>query len=136
MVAKSRSAITNTLRLLTLSVYTQQMLGSNKITAGHAKILIGLDENLQKKIVDSIIGQVLSVRETEQLVRNFKSDNKKNTTNNITKINTKINFNPLESVIQSLNKENISVKTGKNYFKIKLITNEDIESLLKFFIKS
>ncbi|MCK5294577.1 MAG: ParB/RepB/Spo0J family partition protein, partial [Arcobacteraceae bacterium] len=44
MVHKSRSSITNILRLLTLSVYTQQMLSANKISQGHAKLIIGLDE--------------------------------------------------------------------------------------------
>jgi len=41
MVFKSRSSITNILRLLTLSVYTQQLISANKITHGHAKLIIG-----------------------------------------------------------------------------------------------
>ncbi len=135
MVAKSRSSITNTLRLLTLSVYTQQMLGSNKITAGHAKVLINLDENQQKMIVDSIIGQQLSVRETEQLVRNIKNIKKDNKQNDIKKTNTKINLKPLEGIIQSLNKGNLSTKAGKNYLKIELNSDEDIQKLLDFFVK-
>ena len=135
MVAKSRSSITNTLRLLTLSVYTQQMLGSSKITAGHAKVLIGLDEDKQKIIVDSIIGQHLSVRETEQLVRNIKSKQNDKKEDNITKTNTKINFKPLENIIQSIGEEDLSIKAGKNYLKIELNSNEDVEKLLKFFVK-
>jgi len=135
MVAKSRSAITNTLRLLTLSVYTQQMLGSSKITAGHAKVLIGLNEDQQKIIVDSIIGQQLSVRETEQLVRNIKSEKDKEKTSNIKKTNTKIDFKPLESIINSLDEKKLSITTGKNYLKIELNSNEDVETLLKFFTK-
>ncbi len=132
MVAKSRSSITNILRLLTLSVYTQQMLGSNKITAGHAKVLIGLDEDKQKLIVDSIIGQQLSVRETEQLVRNLKNTNN---TKDIKKTNTKINFKPIQNVINTLTKEDFTVKTGKNYLKIELNSDQDVEKLLAFFVK-
>ncbi len=48
-VFKSRTSITNTLRLLQLSSYVQQLLANDKITAGHAKVLLGLDEETQKK---------------------------------------------------------------------------------------
>jgi ParB family chromosome partitioning protein len=135
MVIKSRSSITNTLRLLTLSVYSQQMLGSNKITMGHAKVIIGLDEEKQKLIVNSIIKQQLSVRETEYLVKNFKIS-KKNITNNITKTNSKINFKPLKTIINLMSKENLSVKTKKNYLKIEFSDNNDISKFLNFFVKS
>ena len=136
MVAKSRSSITNTLRLLTLSVYSQQMLGSNKITMGHAKVMIGLDEKSQKLIVDSIIGQQLSVREAEHLVRSFKITEKNINNNNIIKTNSKINFKPLESIINTMSKENFSIKTGKNYLRIEFNDNEDISKFLNFFVKS
>jgi ParB family chromosome partitioning protein len=133
MVSKSRSSITNTLRLLTLSVYTQQMLGSNKITIGHAKVLVGLDEEQQKLIVDSIIGQNLNVRETEQLVKNLKSDNLNNKTKTIIKSNTKINLKPLETIVHTLKEQNLDIKQGKDYLKIKFNSNEDIETILSFF---
>ena len=135
MVAKSRSSITNTLRLLNLSVYTQQMLGSSKITAGHAKVLIGLPEEKQKIIVDSIIGQQLSVRETEQLVRLAKSEEKDIKEDTVNKSNIQIDFNPLKNIITSLDNESLSIKTGKNYLKIELNSNEDVEKLLSFFVK-
>jgi ParB family chromosome partitioning protein len=72
IVHKSRSHITNTMRLLALSDYAQQKLIEGKISQGHAKVLVGLEEDKQKVIIDSIIGQKLSVRETENLVRNHK----------------------------------------------------------------
>ncbi len=134
MVSKSRSSITNTLRLLTLSVYTQQMLGSTKITAGHAKVMIGLDEKQQKIIVDSIIGQRLSVRETEQLVRNIKQNGQEKEIN-IKKTNTKINFKPLESMIETLTNEKLIVKTGKNFLKIEFNSDEEAKKLLDFFVQ-
>jgi ParB family chromosome partitioning protein len=77
LVSKSRSSISNTLRLLTLSNFTQKMLGSSKITLGHAKLIVGLEEDQQKMIVDSIIGQKLSVRETEVLVKKLKNSDDK-----------------------------------------------------------
>ena len=46
-----------------------QFLATDKISAGHAKMMIGLTTEDQKKICDTIIGQKLSVRETEKLTR-------------------------------------------------------------------
>jgi len=72
IVNKSRSQITNTLRLLALSHYVQQKLISGNISQGHARVLIGFDEKEQKLMTDTIIGQKLSVRESELLAKNKK----------------------------------------------------------------
>lgn len=72
IVHKSRSQITNTMRLLTLSSYAQKELSSGKISQGHAKVLIGLDEEKQKILIQSILGQKLSVRDTEKLIKNYR----------------------------------------------------------------
>jgi ParB family transcriptional regulator, chromosome partitioning protein len=72
IVHKSRSQITNTMRLLTLGKYAQESVVSGKISQGHAKVLVGLDEKKQKVIVDSVAGQKLSVRETEHMVKGHK----------------------------------------------------------------
>ncbi len=72
IVHKSRSQITNTMRLLSLSTYAKQQLVEGKISQGHAKVLVGLDEKRQKVIIDSIIGQKLSVRDVEKMVKNSK----------------------------------------------------------------
>jgi len=69
IVHKSRSQITNTLRLLTLSPFAQQKLVEGKITQGHAKMLAGLDPRREKVVLDTILGQKLSVRETERLLK-------------------------------------------------------------------
>jgi len=71
-IFKSRTHITNTIRLLQLSDKTQKALVDKKITAGHAKVLVGLDAKAQTLIVNSIIGQKLSVREVESMVKNMK----------------------------------------------------------------
>jgi ParB family chromosome partitioning protein len=72
IVHKSRSQITNTMRLLSLSDYAKKQLVNGKISQGHAKVLVGLDEKRQKIIIDSIIGQKLSVRDVEKMVKNNK----------------------------------------------------------------
>ena len=74
IVYKSRSQITNTLRLLGLSSYVQTKLTDGMISQGHAKILVGFDEKEQKILVDTIIGQKLSVRESELLAKKKKSN--------------------------------------------------------------
>ena len=74
-IFKSRTHITNTIRLLQLSEKTQKALVEKKITAGHAKVLVGLDDKTQTVIVNSIIGQKLSVREVESMVKNLKQSN-------------------------------------------------------------
>jgi len=72
VVHKSRSQITNTLRLLALSEYVQKKLIAGDISQGHAKLLVGFDEDNQRKLVDTIIGQKLSVRESELFIKKKK----------------------------------------------------------------
>jgi ParB family chromosome partitioning protein len=133
LVHKSRSSITNTLRLLSLSVYTQQMISADKITQGHAKVLVGLNEENQKQIVDTIVGQKLSVREAEQLVRSLKDDTKISKNNN--KNNSKFDFSPLDNIVSKLKDENIKMKVSGNTIKIKINSQDDIETFLKYFSK-
>jgi len=73
-IGKSRSHITNSLRLLTLSNYITDLIKTNKISPGHAKILVGLSNSDQ--IAKKIIKKNLSVRQTENLVRLYKSPTK------------------------------------------------------------
>lgn len=72
-IHKSRTHITNTIRLLQLSQKTQRALIEKKISTGHAKVLVGLDEKQQQLIVNSIIGQRLSVREVEATIKSIKN---------------------------------------------------------------
>lgn len=74
MIHKSRAHITNTLRLLQLSKKTQKALIEKNISAGHAKVLVGLADKEQELMVNSIIGQKLSVREVEFMIKNMKTE--------------------------------------------------------------
>jgi ParB family chromosome partitioning protein len=74
-IGKSRSYITNTLRLLNLPSEILQFIEQKKISAGHAKILVGLENALF--IANKIIEKKLSVRQTESLVRAYKTPSKK-----------------------------------------------------------
>ncbi len=77
IIHKSRTQITNTLRLLNLSERTKKYISENRISQGHAKILIGLSKEDEENVVNSIIGQKLSVRETENIVKHLKKDKTK-----------------------------------------------------------
>jgi ParB family chromosome partitioning protein len=72
MIHKSRTHITNSLRLLQLNKKVQKFLVEGKISMGHAKVMIGLSDRDQIVIANSIIGQKLSVRDVENMVKNLK----------------------------------------------------------------
>ncbi len=100
MVNKSRTHVTNALRLLQLSKKAQKALIEGKISAGHAKVLVPLDDKEQTLMVDSIIGQKLSVRELESLLKSARNINKNETTPTVTK---KLNFTALQERLSTLN---------------------------------
>lgn len=71
-VGKSRSAIANSIRLLNLSDKVKEYIIEEKLTSGHARALIVIeDEELQNKVADEIINSNLNVRQTEKLVKKF-----------------------------------------------------------------
>ncbi len=65
---KDRATITNFLRLLKLASEVQVMVAEGALTMGHAKVLVGLDAGVQKKIARRIVDQGLTVRAVEKLV--------------------------------------------------------------------
>lgn len=71
IVGKSRSYITNTLRLLGLPADVQELIKNNSLTAGHARALIGLEN--AKDLADKIISKGLTVRQTEDMVNAIKN---------------------------------------------------------------
>ena len=74
-VAKSRTAITNTMRLLKLDEQIQNMLVQGVITSGHARALLSLeDTQMQLKAAKEILDKKLSVRETERLVKRLQKE--------------------------------------------------------------
>jgi len=76
-IGKSRSYITNSLRLLSLPTRIIEMIENRLITTGHAKILVGLEN--AEFVANKIIEKKLSVRQTENFVKIFKKNKNKNT---------------------------------------------------------
>tara|TARA_B100001057_G_scaffold481833_1_gene556337 strand:+ start:21 stop:863 length:843 start_codon:yes stop_codon:yes gene_type:complete len=74
-IGKSRSHITNCLRLLTLPEEVIKLIENKKLTAGHAKILVGLDN--ASFVANKIIEKKLSVRQSENFVKIFKNKKKR-----------------------------------------------------------
>ena len=130
-VFKSRTSITNTLRLLQLSSYVQQFLATDKISAGHAKMMIGLTTEDQKKICDTIIGQKLSVRETEKLIKDLKEKDTPKPKKE--KVTNSYNISNLKSFADFLKNDKIKTKIDKNSIKIEFNSQEDIDKISSYF---
>ena len=130
-VFKSRTSITNTLRLLQLSSYVQQFLATDKISAGHAKMMIGLTAEEQKKICDTIIGQKLSVRETEKLIKDLKEKDSPKLKKE--KVTNSYNITNLKSFTEFLKNDKIKAKIDKNSIKIEFNSQEDIDKISSYF---
>jgi len=71
-VGRARSTVANTLRLLELAPGVQAAVADGRLTEGHGRALGGLLTQLQDRVLDSVIGQDLSVRQTEELVRRLR----------------------------------------------------------------
>ncbi len=129
IIHKSRTQITNTIRLLSLSERTKKLLASGKLSQGHAKIIVGLSDKDEENIVNTILGQKLSVRDTEVLVKKIKS-------NNIPHKNKEKTIEPLRDNLKSvkikLNEIGFKSKIGKNSITIILDKQEKID---RFFEK-
>ncbi len=105
-IGKSRSYITNSLRLLNLPKDVMVLLETNKITSGHAKILVGLDN--ASFVASKIVEKKLSVRQAENFVKIFK-----NPKNKI--LNEKdANIKQLEQSISSKTGLNVIIKNKNN----------------------
>src|SRR5665648_245975 len=75
---KSRALVANTIRLLKLNPEIQKNISEGKISFGHAKLLLSIeDEEVQKAVCDRIIANDLSVRDTERLIKNIEKLPKK-----------------------------------------------------------
>ncbi len=105
IIGKSRSYITNTLRLLTLPVIVQEYVKNGELTAGHAKVLVGL-ANVEE-VAQKIINKGLTVRQTEELVNNIK-------TGAINKINKAIKKDANIKEIEKTLTKNIGMKVRIN----------------------
>ena len=122
-IGKSRSHITNCLRLLTLPQDVIKLIESKKITPGHAKVLVGLDNAafVAKKIIESN----LSVRQAENFVKIFK------TKKSMAQPQKNANIKALESSIINSIGLNVLIKNKKNNSGSLIFEYKDLDQLNK-----
>jgi len=122
-IGKSRSHVSNCLRLLILPKEVIELIETNKLSPGHAKILVGLENSvfLAKKIIE----KKLSVRQAENLVRIFK-------TNKIVRTSIKDpNLNQLETSLSDKIGLNVFIKNKKNNSGSIFFEYKDLDQLNK-----
>lgn len=137
-VAKSRTAVTNSMRLLKLCDDVQQMIIDGMISTGHARALISIeDPEQQYTIAQQIFDEKLSVRDVEKLVKNL---------NKPVKVKkTAITDKSLEAVYQDIEenlKQKLSTKVsitskgnGAGKLEIEFYSHEDLEKLMDLLSK-
>ena len=136
-VSKSRVAVTNSMRLLKLSIKVQQMLIDGMISSGHARTLIAIEDlELQYQIALKVFDEKLSVRETERLVKNIlntKEEVKKETA--LTKEDLYI-YRDLEEKMKKIIGTKVSIKKKSNNngkIEIDYYSIEELERIIELF---
>ena len=130
-IGKSRSAVTNSLRLLNLPESVRKMIENAELSTGHAKVLLGMtDSNMIEKAALQIITRDLSVRETEKLVKMMEEAANKTEEEQV--IRDVDHTRSLELLVQKKLGRTIKIneKGKKSSITIGFSDNEDLEQLL------
>ena len=134
-VAKSRTAVTNSMRLLKLSSKVQEMVIADMISAGHARALLGIsDEALQETTAMKVFDEKLSVRETEKLVKNLVSPAKKIKTERNTAEDAI--YESLEEKMKGIMGTKVSIqrkKNNKGKIEIEYYSRDELERIIDLF---
>ena len=130
-VSKSRTAVTNAMRLLKLDERVQQMVIDELITTGHARALISIeDRELQFQLANQIFDNKLSVRETEKLVKKLgeEKEEKKDKEKNIDII-----YHNLEERVKEILGTKVQISHKKNNtgkIEIEYYSNDELERII------
>ena len=129
-VSKSRTAVTNSMRLLKLSDKVQQMIIDDMISTGHARALLAIDDpELQYTLANKIFDEKLSVRETEKLVKEIKNPKKPKEKKPVA--NSFI-YQDLEEKMKSVFGTKVSITSkgkGKGKIEIEYYSDDELEHL-------
>lgn len=128
-VSKSRSAITNSLRLLDLPEVVQQMIFEGKLTAGHARAILALPyEDARIRLAEKVVAEGLSVRATENLAPLFSAGETPKTSRPA----TPQSFKKAARVLRQVFNTNVRVKSsrGKNKIEIEFKDEEELSRIL------
>lgn len=128
-VSKSRSAITNSLRLLDLPEVVQQMIFEGKLTAGHARAILAVPyEDARIRLAEKVVVEGLSVRATENLAPLFSAGETPKTSRPA----TPQSFKKAARVLRQVFNTNVRVKSsrGKNKIEIEFKDEEELSRIL------
>ena len=135
-VSKSRTAVTNSMRLLKLDKRVQQMMIDDMISAGHARTLITIeDPDVQYNIATKIFDEKLSVRETEKMVKLLQKPEVKK--EKAEKVNSFI-YKDIEEKIKAILGTKVTVdhrSNNKGRISIEYYSNDELERIL-FLLES
>lgn len=142
-VGKSRSAVTNTLRILNLDDRVQKLIYENKISAGHARALLVIsDSDLQYMAAEKIVFEELSVRQVELLVKEITEKEKEKLNevkpkNNVSFFNSNIYYKTMEKQLNTILGTKVKIQNGKNKGKIEIeyYTDDDLENIVSMIKK-
>jgi len=129
-VSKSRTAVTNAMRLLKLGEKVQRMVIDDMISTGHARALLAVSEEEQQYLLaNKIFDEKLSVRETEKLVKNLKTAKKEMKKSARERLFLHEDMeNRLKTIIGT--KVNVSAKgNGKGKIEIEYYSDEELERI-------
>jgi ParB family transcriptional regulator, chromosome partitioning protein len=130
-VGRSRSAVSNLLRLLELDNSVKKMLETRKLDMGHARALLTLDKSKQLEIANKVVKQGLSVRATERLVQKLSSNEKKNKPKQKAK---DTNISSLENDLSDRLGANVVINhqaSGRGKLQINYNSLDELEGILK-----
>ena len=129
-VSKSRTAVTNSMRLLKLNDKVQQMIVDDMISTGHARALLAIDDKEQQFILaNKIFDEKLSVRETEKLIKDIKNPKKPKEKK---PIENPFVYKDIEDKMKEVmgTKVNISSKgNGKGKIEIEYYSDKELERM-------
>ncbi len=130
-IGKSRSAVANALRLNNLCDTVKEMLKDGRLTQGHARALLTLDEKTQIELAEKIVENNLNVRQAEALAQSAASD-KKQPSRKITNPMTQKYYRDLEDKLSSRfgTKVKISEGSKKGKIEIEYYSKDDLERIL------
>ena len=137
-VSKSRTAVTNSMRLLKLSDSVQQMVIDNMITTGHARALITIeDPEQQYEVAKRVFDEKLNVRDVEKLVKNLNKPVKEKKAVTADKSLEAVYQNIEENLKQKLStKVNITPKgNGAGKIEIEFYSHDDLEKIMDLLSK-
>ena len=135
-VSRSRTAVTNSLRLLKLDARVQQMMVDEMISAGHARALLGIsDAEKQYSVAMRIFDEKLSVRETEKLVKTILNPSKKKETGTGNSAEDAI-YEKLEEKMKNITGTRVFIhrkKNNKGKIEIEYYSRDDLDRIIDLF---